>query len=199
MLCFGDVSAAIPVGEAVKPTLVVGADSGFRHMSNSVTTLRDVVDQRGVRFVIVVAGEALIDLVVAVDGSVSAKLGGGPFNVARTIGRLGGAVSFLGTISTDRFGSQLFDQLIADGFDPVATVRTDSPTTLAAAELDPTGSAKYRFYFNGTSAPALDEVPSGLDHPAAVHVGTLGLVLEPHGNHGGGLRRLAGAGCVGDG
>ena len=187
MLCFGDVSAAIPDGEAVKPALVVGADSGFHQMSNTVTTLRDVVDlalcvprdRRGVRFVIVVAGEALIDLVLAVDGSVSAKLGGGPFNVARTLGRLGAEVSFLGTISTDRFGTQLFDQLHADRVDPVATVRTDSPTTLAAAELDPTGSARYRFYFNGTSAPALDEVPSGLDHPAAVHVGTLGLVLEP--------------------
>ena len=164
MLCFGDVSAAIPDGEAVKPALVVGADSGFHHMSNTVTTLRDVVDlalcvphvRRGVRFVIVVAGEALIDLVLAVDGSVSAKLGGGPFNVARTLGRLGAEVSFLGTISTDRFGTQLFDQLHADRVDPVATVRTDSPTTLAAAELDPTGSARYRFYFNGTSAPALD-------------------------------------------
>ncbi len=158
---------------------MVGTGSGFHHLTNTVTTLRDVVDQGGVRFVIVVAGEALIDLVVAVDGSVSAKLGGGPFNVARTIGRLGAEVSFLGTISTDRFGTQLFDQLHADRVDPVATVRTDSPTTLAAAELDPTGSARYRFYFNGTSAPALDEVPSGLDHPAAVHVGTLGLVLEP--------------------
>jgi fructokinase len=128
---------------------------------------------------IVVAGEALIDLVISLDGSVAAKMGGGPFNVARTIGRLGGEVSFLGTISTDRFGSRLFDQLLADGVDPRATLRTDVPTTLAAAELDAGGSASYRFYLDGTSSRALDRVPVGASDPAAVHVGTLGLVLEP--------------------
>lgn len=128
---------------------------------------------------IVVAGEALIDLVLAMDGSVSAQLGGGPFNVARTIGRLGGDVQFLGAISVDRFGTQLFDQLLADGVDPGATVRTDVPTTLAAAELDATGSASYRFYLDGTSSPALDRIPPGAASPAAVHLGTLGLVLEP--------------------
>jgi fructokinase len=128
---------------------------------------------------IVVAGEALIDLVIAVDGSVAAKLGGGPFNVARTVGRLGGEVSFLGTISTDRFGSRLFEQLLADGVDPRATVRTDVPTTLAAAELDSSGSASYRFYLDGTSSRALDRVPPGAADPVAVHIGTLGLVLEP--------------------
>jgi hypothetical protein len=35
---------------------------------------------------IVVGGEALVDLVIDPDGAVTAKLGGGPFNAARTIG-----------------------------------------------------------------------------------------------------------------
>ncbi|MEZ5247643.1 MAG: PfkB family carbohydrate kinase [Ilumatobacteraceae bacterium] len=61
------------------------------------------------------AGEALIDLVVRPDGSVTAALGGGPFNVARTIARLGGEVGFLGSISNDRFGTMLADRLVADG------------------------------------------------------------------------------------
>ena len=38
---------------------------------------------------IVVAGEALIDLVVSPDGRVDARLGGGPYNAARTLARLG--------------------------------------------------------------------------------------------------------------
>ena len=38
--------------------------------------------------VIVVGGEALVDLVIDRSGSVVASLGGGPFNTARTIGRL---------------------------------------------------------------------------------------------------------------
>jgi fructokinase len=129
--------------------------------------------------VIVVGGEALIDLVLGIDGSVSAKLGGGPFNVARTIGRLGGTVSFLGAVSNDSFGTRLFQQLVDDGVDTTASVRTERPTTLAAAEIDQHGAATYRFYLEGTSAPALDRVPPHLTAPDAVHIGTLGLVLQP--------------------
>jgi fructokinase len=129
--------------------------------------------------VIVVAGEALIDLVIRPDGSVTAALGGGPFNVARTIARLGGEVSFLGAVSNDRFGTMLADQLVADGVSLVATVRTEAPTTLAAAELDDHGSATYRFYLTDTSAPSLDEVPPAVQGADTLHIGTLGLVLEP--------------------
>ncbi len=128
---------------------------------------------------ILVAGEALIDLVVRPDGSVSAELGGGPFNVARTIARLGADVAFLGCVSDDRFGGRLFEQLRADGVRTELIQRTDAPTTLAAAELDNGGAATYRFYIAHTSAPALDTVPISADVIEAVHVGTLGLVLEP--------------------
>jgi fructokinase len=127
----------------------------------------------------VVAGEALIDLVIRTDGSVTAALGGGPFNVARTIARLGGEVGFLGSVSDDRFGSMLAAQLLADGVSPAATVRCELPTTLAAAELDDHGSATYRFYFTDTSAPALTEVPDVVRSADTFHLGTLGLVLEP--------------------
>ena len=64
---------------------------------------------------IVVAGEALVDLVVAPDGGVAAHLGGGPFNVSRTIARLGQPVTYLGALSTDRFGRQLRSMLQEDG------------------------------------------------------------------------------------
>jgi fructokinase len=128
---------------------------------------------------IVVAGEALVDLVIDTQGAVVAKLGGGPYNVARTLGRLDQQVTFLGAVSNDRFGTQLFDQLAADGVSADAIVRTELPTTLAAAELDERGAATYRFYLQGTSAPSLSEVPAAVAAPAAVHAGTLGLVLEP--------------------
>ena len=128
---------------------------------------------------IVVAGEALVDLVIDTDGAVTAKLGGGPYNVARTIGRLGGSVTFLGAISNDRFGCQLVAQLVADGVSVDAIARTDLPTTLAAAELNSHGAATYRFYLDGTAAPSLGAVPAVAATPIAVHLGTLGLVLEP--------------------
>ena len=62
-----------------------------------------------------VAGEALIDLVISESGAVEASLGGAPFNTSRAVARLGGEVSFVGAISTDRFGSMLVAQLAADG------------------------------------------------------------------------------------
>ncbi|MCU1359213.1 MAG: carbohydrate kinase [Ilumatobacteraceae bacterium] len=128
---------------------------------------------------IVVAGEALVDLVQTPDGAVAAQLGGGPFNVARTIARLVQDVTFLGAISNDRFGQRLFQRLVDDGVDTSATIRTELPTTLASAEVDATGAASYRFYIDGTSAPSLAHVPDGMATPSAVHVGTLGLVLQP--------------------
>src|SRR4029078_6036324 len=66
---------------------------------------------------IVVAGESLIDLILGADGRVEAVPGGGPYNVARTLGRLGQAVAFLGRLSTDRFGSMLRAGLAAENVD----------------------------------------------------------------------------------
>ena len=131
---------------------------------------------------IVVGGEALIDLVTAGEDDLAAHLGGGPFNCARTLGRLERPVAYLGRISSDRFGVRLRDQLRADGVSLEAVVDTDDPTTLALAEIDAAGAASYRFYVEGTSAPgltveaALAALPERVE---AVHVGTLGLVFEP--------------------
>jgi fructokinase len=132
--------------------------------------------------VIVVGGEALIDLIVDPDGRLEAAAGGGPYNTARTIGRLGLPVAFVGGLSTDRFGQRLAGELVEDGVDIGLAARTDAPTTLAVADLDPAGAATYRFYTDGTSASALgpDALPEITGRiVTAVHVGTLGLVLTP--------------------
>jgi fructokinase len=127
---------------------------------------------------IVVGGEALVDLVIEPDGAVTAKLGGGPFNAARTIGRLGSEVAFLGALSNDRFGSLLHRQLSADHVDDSLVQFTELPTTLAAAELDEHGAATYHFYIAETAAPNLHPLPLP-DDVSLLHVGTLGVVLEP--------------------
>jgi len=132
--------------------------------------------------VILVAGEALFDLIYDGDESLQGHPGGAAFTTARTIGRLGQPVAYLGRLSTDRFGIRLERMLVADGVRLDAVVRTDEPTTLAMAELDETGSAGYRFYERATSAPgltpeaALAALPPGV---TILHVGTLGLTLEP--------------------
>jgi fructokinase len=131
---------------------------------------------------VVVTGEALVDLVVAADHRLDAHPGGGPYNVARTIGRLGEPVAYLGRISTDGFGRRLRDELADDGVGLDALISTDAPTTLALVELDDAGVAQYRFYAEGTSAPGLelDEATAALpERVGALYVGTLGLVLEP--------------------
>ena len=132
---------------------------------------------------IVVGGEALYDLVL--QGSAEdlhGHPGGGPFNTARTLGRLERPVAYLGRLSNDSFGQRLEALLTADGVSLESVVRTEDPTTLALAEVDDDGVARYRFYERGTSAPglepsaALDALPSEVE---ILHVGTLGLALEP--------------------
>jgi fructokinase len=132
--------------------------------------------------VIVVCGEALIDIIPAGDGTRRPVPGGGPFNTARAVARLGAPTSFLGRLSTDAFGVVLARELATDGADLSLVSYGPEPTTLAVAELDGDGLAEYEFYVHGTSAPnlTLEMVPAKL--PAAVgalHIGTLGLVLEP--------------------
>jgi len=132
--------------------------------------------------VIVVAGESLIDLIVEPLGRLHASPGGGPFNAARTIARLGHATRFLGRFSTDPFGQVLRDQLSHDGVgaalpDPVA-----APTALAVVSVGALGVPQYWFHLAGTAAFALDpqEAERALDADvAALHIGTLGLVVEP--------------------
>jgi fructokinase len=131
---------------------------------------------------IAVAGEALIDLVVDASGSVTAVPGGGPFNAARMIARLGGASRFVGRLSGDAFGTRLRASLEGDGVEIAVRDPVVAPTTLAVAEVDHDGAARYRFYLEGTSAPLLrtEDIPlsimSGID---GLLLGGLGLAVEP--------------------
>ena len=131
---------------------------------------------------IVLAGDALVDLIVRPDGELVPVAGGGPYNAARAVARLGVPCSWIGGLSADRFGRMLEAGLLADGVSLELAQRTDLPTTLALAELDEDGTAAYRFYTEGTSAPAVFPGPLSGGVPAgtrAVLTGTLGFVLEP--------------------
>jgi fructokinase len=131
---------------------------------------------------IVVCGEALIDVVHNGDGTQRALPGGGPFNTARALSRLGVPTAFLGRLSTDPLGRQLADSLVADGVSLDLASIGPEPTTIAIANVDSKGLAEYEFQVEGTSAPNLtpDMIPANLSEDIdALHVGTLGLVLEP--------------------
>jgi fructokinase len=136
---------------------------------------------------ITVIGEALIDLVSGASGAagaltVEARPGGGPYNTARTIGRLGVPVSFAGGLADDAFGRLLASGLSESGVAVGVPGRTAGPTTLAVASIGADGSAEYRFYLEGTSAADLEyqdllaAVPPSV---AAVYAASFALSLEP--------------------
>jgi fructokinase len=131
---------------------------------------------------IVVCGEALIDLIPVEDGSERSTPGGGPFNTARALARLEIPTQFLGRLSKDTYGQMLAELLVADGADLSLTSFGPEPSTLAIASVDAGGLAVYRFVSEGTSAPNLTSamLPETMAPDVkALHVGTLGLVLEP--------------------
>jgi len=131
---------------------------------------------------IVVCGEALIDMIHNGDGTQRAVPGGGPFNTARALARLEVPTAFLGRLSDDAFGRELAGLLSADGVNlDLATIGPEN-TTIAIADVDSEGFAEYEFLVQGTSAPNLtpDLLPEHLGADVnAIHLGTLGLVLEP--------------------
>ncbi|MFB7373159.1 carbohydrate kinase [Streptomyces sp. NPDC056222] len=133
---------------------------------------------------IVVAGESLIDLVpegtaVAALSPLTPRPGGGPYNTAVALGRLGAEVTFCSRVSTDAFGEALVDGLRAAGVSDRLVQRGPEPTTLAVASVGSDGSAEYGFYVEGT-ADRLFAVPERLPEGVrAVAFGTCSLALEP--------------------
>lgn len=131
---------------------------------------------------IVVAGEALVDLVGEPDGRLRPLPGGSPFNVAVGLGRLDVPTGFLGAIADDASGTLLAARLDDAGVTVMPSARTTRPTTLAMVQLDADGHASYRFYLDGTSATGMtdaDVAAAALETPAstdaALHV-SLGAV-----------------------
>ncbi len=134
---------------------------------------------------ITVAGEALMDVIAERSGSLRALPGGAPFNVARTVARLGCRCTFLGVLSDDALGERLRAALIEAGVTLGVPAASQAPTTLALAQLDERGVAGYRFYLQGTSAAMLQasDIPTGLlERSHALALGGLGLVIEPTGS-----------------
>jgi fructokinase len=130
--------------------------------------------------VIVVGGEALVDLVDE-HGLLSPVPGGGPFNTAIALGRLGIPVAYLGTLSNDEYGGLLARLLLEAGVDMSLVRWSDAPTPLAVVHLHDDGDNAYTFYLTGTSLADLppEAVPALPEHVWAIHLGTLALAVDP--------------------
>jgi fructokinase len=128
---------------------------------------------------IVVCGEALIDLVPAGAGaSYEARPGGGPLNIAVGLGRLGVDVALLARLAPDRLGRQLREHVHGSRVALDLAITSTAPTTLAVLGLDAAGVAAYDFYIDGCADGGWrpDELPDELPPGAALQVsGSLAL------------------------
>jgi fructokinase len=135
--------------------------------------------------VIVVGGQALIDLVPApstvddVPGALLPLPGGGPYNVAITVGRLGAPVRFLTRLSTDGFGDTLLRRLRTSEVDTSMVQRGDEPTMLAVVGIGPDGSARYSFHVEGTADRLVADPGELPDDVTTLSLGDMALLHEP--------------------
>ncbi|MBN9018880.1 MAG: carbohydrate kinase [Rhizobiales bacterium] len=133
---------------------------------------------------IVSCGEALIDFLPVKDvegrDSYHPKVGGSPYNVALTTGRLGAPSGFLGGISTDFFGEMLAAELERSGVSLKYAGRSARPTTLAFVSLAH-DEPQYAFFDESTAGRLHDpaqHAPIG-DEVQALHFGSFTLATEP--------------------
>ena len=127
---------------------------------------------------ILVAGESLIDLIVGPDDGVHASPGGGPFNAARTIARLGQPARFLGRFSADPFGQILKGKLAQDGVDLAVPGSIAEPTALAIVALGGLGVPEYWFHVTQTATFELDQLTAQQALRELLPIGPISAVRE---------------------
>ena len=120
-----------------------------------------------------VIGEALIDLVREVDGTVHSRPGGSPANVAVGLARLGVATELLSCLGADAHGDALREHLQLSGVTLRAGSATTDRTSTAEARIGADGAATYRFDINWNPGE-IQLCPVRL-----IHTGSLATVVEP--------------------
>lgn len=132
---------------------------------------------------IVVAGEALIDMVMQPDGNFLPCPGGAPFNLSRALARQRVGVSYLNPFSQDRFGRNMQHMLLHEGVHLAPLTRAQEPTSLAVIHLNVDGHPEYAFYRQGVadrtiSSRMLIEASARLEDVRIVCAGCLALAPE---------------------
>ena len=122
---------------------------------------------------IVVVGEALIDIVVDVDGDSAEEVGGSPLNVAVGLSRLDVPALLITEVGNDERGGRIVDHVTASSVELVGAPTRTGRTPTATAQLDATGLATYEFDI-AWELPHQELPPCD-----ALHIGSLGTLLEP--------------------
>lgn len=131
---------------------------------------------------ILVCGEALIDMVLKNDGGYYPAPGGSPYNTAIAAGRIGADVKFLGRLSKDFFGETLVNRLYDNKVGTELIIRSCENTTLAFVKLESGKEPAYIFYTEGTADRSLTVRDIPLVLPANTHCiafGSIAMTMEP--------------------
>jgi fructokinase len=123
---------------------------------------------------VLVVGEALVDIVRR-DGDDAVHPGGSPLNVAVGLQRLGVPTTLHSSFDADPYGIVIAQHLEASDVAITPGTIGSRPTSVALATIDPAGAASYTFSIEWDPA-SLDVAPGSV---AALHVGSIGAVLEP--------------------
>lgn len=127
---------------------------------------------------ILVTGEALVDLIPVGAATFEAVLGGSPFNTAIGLGRLAVRAGYAGRISTDTMGEALVERLSESGVDLSFVARTRQPSPLAFVTRGTAATgARYAFYLGSTAYDGPSSLPTAWpDQLAHLHVGSFSAV-----------------------
>lgn len=125
-----------------------------------------------------VIGEALVDIVNKPNQPSQTHPGGSPMNVAVGVSRLGHEAEFIGHWGKDQHGELIVAHLKDSGVKIPFTA--DAPkTSVAQANIGETGAADYQFDIAWSLETATDELTYATEHSTAIHVGSIGAMLEP--------------------
>ncbi|WP_433829613.1 carbohydrate kinase family protein [Actinoplanes sp. CA-015351] len=131
-----------------------------------------------------VMGEALIDLLEADAGGeqiYKQAIGGAPLNVAVGVARLGGEVTYAGSLSTDVLGDRISAFIRNAGVNDRGVRRVTAPTTLAVTTFE---GAEPTFTFYGEPPSYALLGPDDLDqqtvaNASLLYTGSICLLREP--------------------
>lgn len=127
---------------------------------------------------VVVIGESLVDIIHTSAGAPSELPGGSPLNVAVGCSRLGVSTSLVTTYADgDRHGRLIDEHLSSNG---VTVLNAGSTvTSTAAAILDSSGAATYKFDLSWDIAAATDQANGAGTAAFHLHTGSIATVLAP--------------------
>lgn len=125
-----------------------------------------------------VIGEALVDVVQRPGAETAAHPGGSPMNVAVGLARLGHDAQFIGRYGKDDHGTLIDEHLRASGVHlPVGA--DEKKTSVAQATIGEDGAADYEFDIDWSLDGAAEKLADVAAGATAVHVGSIGAMLEP--------------------